>query len=114
MSLADENPAAMAEPAAAPHYNAAASLKLSPFWSDTPATWFAMAECQFHLRRITDEQDCFCILMAALSKESIRLITNIIEDPYTTLKAVLLKSHQLQLSWPAMRTSLVPPLHLSR
>ena len=77
-----------------------------------------MAECQFHLRRITDEQDRFCILVAALSKESIRMITNIIEDPpqnpYTTLKAVLLKSHQLQLSWPAMRPSLVPPLHLSR
>ena len=58
-----------------------------------------MAECQFHLRRITDEQDRFCILVAALSKESIRLVTNIIEDPpenpYTTLKAVLLKSHQL-------------------
>ena len=99
MSLVDENPAAMAEPAAAPHYNAAASLKLSPFWSDTPATWFTMAECQFHLRRITDEQDRFCILVAALSKESIRLVTNIIEDPlqnpYTTLKVVLLKSHQL-------------------
>ena len=100
--MEDQNPAAIAVPAAAaaaPHYNAAASLKLSPFWSDTPATWFAMAECQFHLRRITDEQDRFCILVAALSKESIRLVTNIIEDPpenpYTTLKAVLLKSHQL-------------------
>ena len=98
MSLAEQNPAVIAEPAAH-HYNAAASLKLSPFWSDTPATWFAMAECQFHLRCITDEQDRFCILVAALSKESIRLVTNIIEDPpenpYTTLKAVLLKSHQL-------------------
>ncbi len=100
--MEDQNPAAIDVPAAAaaaPHYNAAANLKLSPFWSDTPATWFAMAECQFHLRRITDEQDRFCILVAALSKESIRLVTNIIEDPpenpYTTLKAVLLKSHQL-------------------
>ena len=97
--MEDQNPAAIAEhaAAAAPHYNAAASLKLSPFWSDTPATWFAMAECQFHLRRITDEQDPFCILVAALSK--IRLVTNIIEDPpqnpYTKLKAVLLKSNQL-------------------
>ena len=99
MSLAEENPAAVIDPVAAPHYNAAAGLKLSPFWSNTPATWFAMAECQFHLRCITDEQDRFCILVAALSKESIRLVTNIFEDPpqnpYTTLKVVLLKSHQL-------------------
>ena len=99
MSLADDNPAAIGGPAAAPHYNAAANLKLSPFWSYTPATRFTMADCQFHLCRITNDQDCSCILVVALSKESIRLVTNIIEDPpqnpYTTLKAVLLKSHQL-------------------
>ena len=75
MNLAEENLAVIAEPAA-PHYNAAASLKLSSFWSNTPATWFAMAECQFNLCCITDKQDGFCILVAALSKESIRLVTS--------------------------------------
>ena len=96
--LVEHQPAAVAGPAH--QYNPAASLKLSPFWSDTLATWFAMEECHtFHIRHITVKQDRFCILVAALFKESIRLVIIIVknppENPYTALKAVLLKSDQL-------------------
>ena len=95
----DNNAAPAAAVAANDGPSPACSLRLPTFWSDTPASWFAMAECQFHLRRVSDERDKFCVLVAALTKESIRLVTNIVENPpeapYTELKRVLLSSHQL-------------------
>lgn len=101
-SIAPAAPAANAGQAnnTEPSFSAAASLRLAPFWPDTPAAWFGMAECQFHLRRITDERDKFCILVSSLSKDSIRLVSHLVEQPpadlpYTTLKATLLSSHQL-------------------
>lgn len=76
------------------------NFRLPEFWPDNAISWFAMAECQFHLRAVESEKDKFCLLVAALSRDSIRLVTNLVEnppmtDPYTQTKRSLLSSHTL-------------------
>ena len=77
-----------------------ANLRLPPFWPDTPAAWFTFAESKFRLKRVTDELEKFDHLVGALSRESLRTVLHIVENPptenaYSVLKASLLSSHQL-------------------
>jgi hypothetical protein len=44
----------MAEPNAADN-NAAPNLRLPPCWSDAPRSWFTMAEAQFRLWNVVDD-----------------------------------------------------------
>ncbi len=76
------------------------NFRLPQFWVERPASWFAMAECQFHVRRITDEFDRYCVVVAALPLESVRLVSHVLEHPpavqaYSALKQLLLSTHQL-------------------
>ncbi len=75
-------------------------VHLPPFWTDTPASWFALAESRFRIRDITDELTRFDFLVSSLTKESVRLVLDLVEtppeeNPYTALKERLLSSHQL-------------------
>jgi hypothetical protein len=75
-------------------------LQLPAFWPDTPASWFALAESRFRLRNVTEEATQYDYLVSSLPKESVRLVLDLVEvppeaNPYTTLKARLLSSHQL-------------------
>ena len=47
------------------------NIKLPAFWSDKPASWFALAESCFRTHGITGEQAKFDQLVGALSKESL-------------------------------------------
>jgi len=76
------------------------NFRLQPFWPDAPVAWFGGAEAQFRLRRVVEEADKFCLLVAALDKEAARSVTHLIADPdletpYTRLKEALLASHLL-------------------
>ena len=71
---------------------------LPPFWGDNVAAWFASAESRFRMKRIYDEWDRYDIVVAALSKDDIRLVLDVVtappdDDPYTTLKERLLSTH---------------------
>ena len=46
-------------------------IKIPPFWSDRPASWFALAEARFRSHDIVFEQAKFDHVVGALSKESI-------------------------------------------
>ena len=75
-------------------------VKLPSFWSDKPASWFALVESRFRTHSITGEQAKFHQLVRALSKESIGRVLDLIEvpplfTPYSLLKARLLEAHQL-------------------
>ena len=75
-------------------------IKLPSFWSDKPASWFALAESHFRTHGNTGEQAKFDQLVGALSKESIGWVLDLIEvpplfTPYTQLKTRLLEAHQL-------------------
>ncbi len=77
-------------------------LQLPAFWSDTPASWFALAESRFCLCNVTEEAMQFDYLVSSLPKESVCLVLDLVEvhsenNPYTALKARLLSSHQLTI-----------------
>jgi len=76
------------------------SVKLPEFWPENSAAWFALAESRFRMRDIYDEWSRYDHVVSSLSKDSLRLVLDLVtsppeDDPYTTLKARLLDSHQL-------------------
>lgn len=70
-------------------------IKLAPFWSADPALWFAQAEAQFATRNITTELAKFRHIIATLAPEVATEVRDLLlappENPYTTLKAALIK-----------------------
>jgi hypothetical protein len=88
--------------AAAPVVAAATgpSVKLPPFWPQSPVGWFAQAECVFHTKRMTDSFDKYCHLVAVLPPDTVRLVMDIIEvtpaqQPYEILKERLLSHFKM-------------------
>ncbi len=76
------------------------SVKLPPFWPDAPLAWFAAVEAQFRLRGVAREVDRFCLVAAALDKDTVRQVVHLVAEPdpvapYTRLKDALLASHVL-------------------
>jgi hypothetical protein len=92
--MAENNDAVNA--AAAP-----AHLRLPSFWCGAPRSWFTMAEAQFRLRNITEDNDKYLCLIAALPCEAFRLVAHLVErddqraDAYAQLKAALLTLHTM-------------------
>ena len=76
------------------------TVNLPPFWSDNAAAWFALAESRFRMKRMYDEWDRYDCVISSLSKDSLRLIMDLItappdDEPYLAIKGRLLASHQL-------------------
>jgi hypothetical protein len=76
------------------------TVKLSPFWPQAPALWFAHAECSFTVKNIEAQFDRYCHLVAALPHESLRLVADLVESPptetpYDDIKTRFVASHQL-------------------
>jgi hypothetical protein len=76
------------------------NLRLLEFWPENPRGWFAMAEAQFMLRRVTSSVDRYCHVLTTLPRSSYRLILRLVEDvpskkSYTMLKEALMQAHQL-------------------
>ena len=74
-------------------------LKLGTFWTDRPAVWFAQAESQFTIKKITVESTMFHYVLVALdnktSGEVEHVITNPPADrPYSALKEALLEAYE--------------------
>jgi hypothetical protein len=95
----EENNSSAATAAASPSPGLS-SVRLPPFWPNSPAAWFRTVKAQFMVRAITDPVDCYYVVMAALSEQQSELVSNILdEEPsaksYQLLKAALLSSHTL-------------------
>jgi hypothetical protein len=79
------------------------NVKLSPFWPQAPALWFAQAEYTFAVKHVTgqfDQFDRYCHVVAALPHESLRMVADLVEAPpavtaYDDIKNRLVASHQL-------------------
>jgi hypothetical protein len=83
-----------------PPLPAQGNVKLSPFWPQAPALWFAQAECTFAVKHVTGQFDRYCHMVAALPHESLRMVADLMELPpaataYNDIKNRLVASHQL-------------------
>ena len=77
----------------------AVAIKLPPLWTDQIDIWFAQAEAQFTLRKITSEETKYNYVVSSLSQDvavrCLDIITTMpIIDPYSTLKKRLLSTFQ--------------------
>jgi hypothetical protein len=75
-------------------------MRLPEFWPENPCGWFAMAEAQFMLRRITSGIDRYCHVLTMLPCTSYHLVSHLIdgvpeEDSYDHIKEALMQAHQL-------------------
>jgi hypothetical protein len=59
------------------------TVKLSPFWPQAPALWFAQAEGSFTVKKTEAQYDRYCHVVAALPHESLRLVADLVESPPT-------------------------------
>ena len=69
----------------------AVSIKLPTFWAKRPNIWFAQAEAQFDIQKITQENTKYSYLVAALDEDSAIKVGDFLDNPpeeerYTKLK----------------------------
>ena len=64
-----------------PAIQAAVAVKLPPFWTEDPSTWFAQAEAQFHLRGVSSDETKLYYVVAALDQTTARRLLDIIRTP---------------------------------
>ena len=69
------------------------AVRLSPFWPDRPAVWFAQAEAQFELASITRQRTKFNYVVSQLNQQQTAEVEDIIsppkQEPYDRLTAEL-------------------------
>jgi hypothetical protein len=114
--MAEQNegvPAAVAGVPAAPQH--ASSIRLSPFWANSPAAWFQTAEAHFTLRRVTDPIEKYLVVLTALGEAQADKVKSIVEASptaasYETLRTALIASHQLTPFQRVDKIVNMPPL----
>ena len=70
----------------------AVSLKLPTFWSSQPEVWFAQAEAQFNLRKVTADDTKYYYVLAALDQPTATRLLDLINHPPTDDKYKELKT----------------------
>ena len=56
-------------------------VKLPPFWTEKTALWFAQAEAQFAIKRITADKTKYAYIVSMLDDKSASHAMDIIETP---------------------------------
>lgn len=80
----------------------AISVKLIPFWPNSPHTWFIQAEAQFKISSVSSESSRYYHVLAALPQEIIESIIDFVQSPpekdlYTSIKNLLIERHSLSV-----------------
>jgi hypothetical protein len=84
--------------------NGAASVKLPPFWPNSPAAWFRSGEAQFVIKRVSSAIDKYYLVLGALGEAQVDLINNIMDkesnnesnnESYKKMKKALVAFHTL-------------------
>ena len=93
----------------------AASVKLPEFWQSDPAAWFQHVEALFHLRRITEDDSRYFLVVAALDQHSTRRVMQLLRDPprhgkYAALRQLLLRRYSLSAAERADKMLALPGL----
>ncbi|XP_075540728.1 uncharacterized protein LOC142575316 [Dermacentor variabilis] len=88
-------------PHTAPHGIGRITIKLPPFWADSPEVWFAQVEAQFSLTHITQDRACYDYVVAHLDARYANQVRNILANP------------PMANLYEHLKTELVPRLSLS-
>ncbi|GFN76482.1 Gag Pol protein [Plakobranchus ocellatus] len=67
------------------------ALKLPTFWVSSPLAWFAQAEAQFELRKITQDDTRYYHVFASLDTNTAKRALPIINAPLPTEKYKAIK-----------------------
>ncbi len=91
------------------------SVKLPPFWTEDPVSWFRLAEGQFALRNVTDPIARYYHMLSSLSQDAVRLVRHVLHEDtgpasYDNLRTSLLSSHSLSSYQKMERMMKLPPL----
>jgi len=70
----------------------AVAVKLPTFWTSSPAAWFAQAEAQFAIRKITDDATQYYYVVSALDNATATRALSLITSPPSTEKYRKIKS----------------------
>lgn len=86
----------------------ATSVKLPTFWANNAVAWFAQAEAQFALRKITCDDTQYYYLVAALDSDTAARCSFVLTSPpqtakYASLKKFLLSAYDLTEDQRAQR-----------
>ena len=73
----------------------AVSLKLPTFWTSQPEVWFAQAEAQLELRKVTVDATKYFYVLAALDQQTATRFIDLISRPPATDKYKTLKDRLL-------------------
>ena len=74
----------------------AVSLKLPTFWTFQPEVWFAQAEAQLELRKVTADATKYFYVLAALDQQTATRFIDLISRPPATDKYKTLKDRLLE------------------
>ena len=86
------------------------NVKLSEYWPDAPAAWFAAAELKFRVAGITEEREKFAPLPNRLFQGMMDLVDDEPENAYTVLKGRMVLAHELTAVQKAARVLQLPTL----
>ena len=70
----------------------AVALKLPTFYEDRPERWFHYAECQFRLRKITEDQTQFDHMYQCLTEKQSAKVESLLDNMPKTGKVMALKA----------------------
>ena len=87
------------------------SLKLPTFWSSQPEVWFAQAEAQFNLRKITADDTKYYYVLAALDQPTATRLLDLISHPPADDKYEALKTRLIDTFGPSERERASRLLH---
>ena len=78
----------------------AVTLKLPPFWTTQPRSWFTQAEAQFIIRGIVNDDTKYYYILASLDQDTAARLLDLLENPpaegkYQAIKAILLDTFGL-------------------
>ncbi len=113
--MEDAEPQPQAVAGGAPPLPLAGLVKLPPFWTEDPVSWFRLAEGQFALRNVVDPVARYYHVLSSLSQDAVRLVRHVLHeetgpDSYGNLRTSLMASHSLSNHQKMERMMKLPPL----
>jgi hypothetical protein len=76
--MEDAEPQPQAVAGGAPPPPPSGLVKLPPFWTEDPVSWFRLVEGQFELRNVADPITHYYHVLSSLSQDAIRLVRHVL------------------------------------